>query len=129
MNRNLGIIIFLLFISIVAMWMFPSVQESYKVRTIRTLLRQSARWALASQQDNSPLIALLHANYGAGYLWALNDIATSQEIERIGNVRYLDFIKKIVTIQDKATQKVSKVCPNFIGKVDPQLLKWSGNKE
>ena len=68
MNRNLGIIIFLLFISIVAMWIFPSVQESYKVRTIRTLLRQSARWALASQQDKSPLIALLHANYGAGYL-------------------------------------------------------------
>jgi hypothetical protein len=37
--------------------------SDFKVKTIRTLIRQSARWALAAQQDESPIIALLHANY------------------------------------------------------------------
>ena len=42
-------------------------------KNINTLIRQAARWSVAAQQDESPIIALLHANYGAGYLWALKD--------------------------------------------------------
>ena len=47
---------------------------------IKTLTRQAARWSVASTQDESPMVAVLHANYGAGYLWALKDIATDQQI-------------------------------------------------
>ena len=33
---------------------------------IKAILRGSSRFSLASLQDKSPLIALLHANYGTG---------------------------------------------------------------
>nr|QBK89293.1 MAG: uncharacterized protein LCMiAC02_03880 [Mimivirus LCMiAC02] len=33
---------------------------------LRILTRQSARWSIAASQDKSPLIAVLHANYGQG---------------------------------------------------------------
>ena len=42
---------------------------------LKALIRQTARWTAASQQDKSPMISLLHANYGAGYLQALELIA------------------------------------------------------
>ena len=51
------------------------------VENIQKLTRQAARWSTAAAQDDSPLIAVLHANYGAGYLWALKDIATAKQIK------------------------------------------------
>ena len=62
------------------------------------------------------MIAILHANYGAGYLWALKDIATDNEIERIGKINILQFRDEIVKVQDEATLKMVKRCPNFAPK-------------
>ena len=73
------------------------------------------------------MIALLHANYGAGYLWALKDIATDTEIEQVGKINILEFTKKITDVQDKSTKKVSKVCPQFFGDIDKYLLKIAGD--
>ena len=46
------------------------------------LLRQSGRWFVASQQDNSPLISLLHSIYGLGYFMALKEISTENTINK-----------------------------------------------
>ena len=94
---------------------------------IKNLTRQAARWSLASQQDESPLISLLHANYGAGYLWALKDIASDKEIKNVTNIDILKFKQKITDAQDEATMKVTKACPQFIGDVDTYLAKVAGN--
>ena len=51
--------------------------------SIEKLIRQSARYATAAQRDKSPVIAVLHANYAAAYLYALKDIARSEE-RRVG---------------------------------------------
>jgi hypothetical protein len=101
--------------------------SDFKVKTINTLIRQSARWALAAQQDQSPIIALLHANYAAGYLWALKDIATDTEIAQIGGVDPLKFRNQVIAIQDRCTKRVSKICPKFIGKLDHALLRIAGD--
>ena len=81
---------------------------------IRTLVRQAARWSTAAEQDNDPLIAVLHANYGAGYLWALKDIATAEEIEMVTRMNsFKEFELNIVKIQDKVTKRAMNVCPEF----------------
>lgn len=87
--------------------------DSFKKNTIKTLVRQASRWSIASKQDQSPLISVLHANYGAGYLWALFDIATADEIHRYANIDVLKFRNDITKIQDSATQNLTKVCPHF----------------
>ncbi len=87
-----------------------------KTSIIKTLLRQSARWSTAAEQDENPMIAILHANYGAGYLWALKDIATDNEIEETGKINILQFRDEIVKVQDEATLKMVKTCPNFAPK-------------
>tara|TARA_B100000700_G_C14455009_1_gene583411 strand:- start:120 stop:491 length:372 start_codon:yes stop_codon:yes gene_type:complete len=94
---------------------------------IETLIRQASRWSVAAQQDESPIIALLHANYGAGYLWALKDIATDQEIFENTGLDIIKFKKKIIDVQDAATKRVSRACPEFIGDVDKYLLSLGGD--
>ncbi len=94
---------------------------------IQTLVRQASRWAAAAKQDDSPIIALLHANYGAGFLWALKDIATDTEIEKATNIDIIKFTKKITDIQDQSTKKVSRACPKFTGNIDKELLRLGGD--
>ena len=95
--------------------------------TIKTLIRQAARWSAAAQQDKSPLIALLHANYGAGYLWALKDIASDKEIYESTGIDVIKFKNKIINIQEIATKRVSGICPQFVGDIDKYLLLLAGD--
>lgn len=90
-------------------------------RPIKTILRGSSRYALASLQDKSPMIALLHANYGAGYFWAMRDAYKTTDIENIVDV--LEYEKRITEIQDQATKDVMKVCPQFSKNLDLRLAK------
>ena len=90
-----------------------NIQSIYKKEIIRILTRQAARWSVAAKQDLSPLIAVLHANYGAAYLWALLDIATPNEIKKASGINVNKFRKHIIDIQDISTKKLTKVCPKF----------------
>src|SRR5207237_6958 len=51
----------------------PELSDTVLKEKVQILTRQAARWSTAASQDNNPLIAVLHANYGAGYLWAIHD--------------------------------------------------------
>jgi len=97
-------------------------------KEIRILIKQCARWAVAAHQDKSPLIALLHANYAAGYLWAILDIATPQQIEKSTGINFFRFKSEIQHIQAIATKKVSAKCPMFAPKNPPYLIQLSGQK-
>ncbi len=88
---------------------------------IKTLIRQSARWAIASEQDNNPYIAMLHANYGAGYIFAIRSIASDTEIKSATGVNARQLEKEIVRIQDKSFRNLAKVCPE--GQPKSQFLR------
>lgn len=87
---------------------------SDKSEMIRILIRQASRWAMASKQDTEIMIAVLHANYGAGYLWAVRDIATDNEIEEATGINILQFRDEIIKIQDTVTRRLAKSCPSYL---------------
>jgi len=72
-------------------------------QTIETLARQSARWSTAAGQDESPLIRLLHANYGAAYAHALRQVASDQQIENVVGVSGQWLEQQATQVQDHAT--------------------------
>jgi hypothetical protein len=72
---------------------------------ITKIVKESARWSIATEQDRTPMISVLHSNYGAGYLWALKDIATSEQIKNATGINVLEFEKQVTDIQDKSTMK------------------------
>lgn len=100
---------------------FNKYKEKYE-EAIRTLYRQTARWGVASAQDESELIRVLHANYATGYLWALKDIISTAEFKTITGQEFLEFEKKIVSIQDKATLLLVNKCNELTQNKDPLLL-------
>ena len=122
-NKNNLYIILLIIVILVIFYPLKEnyIKENYiKENKIKKLIRQAARWSHAARQDNNNLIGVLHANYGAGYLWAMKDIFTEKEINNaIGSEeKRIQFEKKIIEIQDKITKKAVKDCPNYAGDID-----------
>lgn len=77
------------------------------------LVRQTSRWSMAAKQDKNSLIEMLHANYGVGFLYALKNIATTDQIESATDIDMKKFEKEIMKIQKDAVARVSQRCPNF----------------
>lgn len=84
-----------------------------KKEIIQKLVRQAARWSTAAEQDESVMVAVLHATYGTGYLWALKDIASDKEIKSATGVDPYEFEKEITRVLDEQTKKMIKVCPDY----------------
>ena len=98
-------------------------------KVVDTLVRQSSRYALAAEQDLSPLVAVLHANYAAGYLWALRDIVSEKDISSVLHDNSLQTLESYIKkVQDSSTKKATKVCPAFIGvSGDHRIASLAGN--
>jgi hypothetical protein len=92
-------------------------------KQIRILYRQTARYAVASAQDESSVIKTLHANYAMGYLMALKDIATASDFKRATGTDLTLFESKITRIQDSSTVNLVSECENLIPEEDPVLLR------
>lgn len=95
---------------------------------INTITRGCARWAAASLQDKSPLVAVLHANYASGYLWALRDTFSDEEIKNSTGINIIKFQKRITDIQDIATKRIISVCPKYASDIDTYLGKIGGER-
>jgi len=95
-------------------------------QSIEKLVRQSARYATAAQQDKSPVIAVLHANYAAAYLYALKDIATESQIHNATGINVKKFKEHVLNVQDMVTKKTTESCPEFAGNVDIYLAEIGG---
>ena len=80
---------------------------------IRKLIRQTARWSVASEQDVNPFIAVLHANYGVAYLSSLLELSGIEEIEKVSGVNMQRFIHEIYSNQDRATKRMITYCPYY----------------
>ena len=115
------IILYLLYLILSNRNVYNNVYE----KQIKAILRGSSRFALASLQDKSPLIALLHANYATGYFWALKDSFTDQQIYEMTGLNILEYQNKITDIQDSVTKRIS-LCPDFANELDLNLAKTAG---
>ena len=93
-----------------------------KERIIKILVRQCARWSSASVQDINPVVAYLHASYAAGYLWAMEDAFTADEISEYANIDYKNFRKEVQKNQDYAAKIGIKECPQFAKVLDGTSL-------
>jgi len=114
MSQTKCVFLFFLCIALLIFLKYTPTDYNKKRREeIKTLIRQSARWSTAAAQDENAMIAVLHANYGAGYLWALKDIARDEEIEEAAQINIDTFTREVIQIQDEANIKMAKLCPSF----------------
>lgn len=115
--------LYVVLLAIVALFVLFRTQTKLDDEGIRTLYRQTARYAVASTQDESPVIRTLHANYAMGYLMALKDLTSSTDFERVTGKSLIEFERKISQVQDASTMILVSNSPNLIPAEDPELLK------
>ena len=115
------LILFLVLVLVFVVVLRPTSGDSDK--QIRILYRQTARYAVASVQDDSPVVKSLHANYAMGYLMALKDLATTEEFAKATGDNLLSFERKIAGIQDASTVNLVGDCPALVPDEDPALLR------
>lgn len=96
---------------------------------ITKLIKQTARWSTAAAQDKSPLISVLHANYGMGYLMALKSIASQEQINKVSKINMQKFETEITNQQDKSTLFAAKNCPNFTKNLNTYLARIAKEKD
>ena len=117
-------VLIILLLSVVVFVLFRSTSVNVSLeKQIRILYRQTARYAVASLQDESPVVKSLHANYAMGYLLALKDLTTTEEFKRATGDNLLSFERKIAGIQDASTVNLVGDCPDLIPNEDPGLLR------
>lgn len=122
MNLQIGGLLLVIGISLLSLFFVQTKKNEFD-NAVYTLYRQSARYALAADQDEEEIIRVLHANYATGYLWAIKDIVTGEDFKRITGEDLLNFENKIVSIQDKSTLKLVQKCKDLIPKQDMAILK------
>jgi hypothetical protein len=96
----------------------PHVDDKHRI--ITTLYRAISRYSTASVNDTNPIIAYLHATYAIGYLYALEEIYTSSEIEKEMNIDHIRFRKELQKNQDIVNKKLISACPNIIKLTDDE---------
>lgn len=112
--------------TIVVLFLIMRNRSKSMKESIDTLVRQSARYAVAAQQDASPVIALLHANYATAYFYALRDIASESQIHNATGINVKKFKEHVTNVQDMITRRTSEKCPDFVGEVDIYLAQIGG---
>jgi hypothetical protein len=122
MNLQAGGLLLVIGISLLSLFFLQTKKNEFD-NAVYTLYRQSARYALAADQDEEEIIRVLHANYATGYLWAIKDIVTGEDFKRITGEDLLNFEHKIVSIQDKSTLLLVQKCKDLIPKQDMAILK------
>lgn len=110
-------------VALVAWWWSRTTNDS-KVddRAIRTLYRQAARYMVASLQDESEVIQVLHANYAMGYIMALRDITTDTEFRRATGEDLDAFEHKLAVAQDVATRRLVATRPDLVPLEDSSIM-------
>jgi hypothetical protein len=106
------ILIFLLIVCIIKSSESYNSHYLYDTKiNINKLIRQTARWATAAEQDTNPYIANLHATYSLGYLMALREIYNDDIINKLGNINVKRLEEEVTKIMDGAISQLIQVCP------------------
>ena len=106
-------IILLIIIIIVALTSYRKPYTVSEPEIVKKIFHQMSRWSTASTQDENPIVKVLHANYGVGFMMALQSITSDEALERIigvNNIRQL--FSEVENIQHKATIDLVKKCPS-----------------
>lgn len=89
---------------------------------IKRLLKQSSRYAVAADQDENKAVAVLHGNYAAGYLYALLDIYSEEDILQATSINLREFKTEVQNAQAKSTSGIYEACPNVIPEKSAKIL-------
>ena len=79
--------------------------------TLKTLVQEAARYAALSDQDSSPMMALVHTVYAKAYVNAARDLADDATIVRVCKVNAAELLQAASRKHLDAMKRVNAGCP------------------
>lgn len=83
------------------------------VHRAKQLIKDSARWAAVSQQDQNPMLALVHATYAMAYINLARETFSDKELIQLSGTDTEELHAFIVRCQETAAKSVGTACPNL----------------
>lgn len=109
----LGILILIILCLVIMIFNIKEQQPTINTIAAR-IFHQMARWSTAASQDKNPVIAVLHANYGVGYMMVLKDLASDEELQRILGIENIRKVfDEVQSIQNTVTLNLANHCKNI----------------
>lgn len=99
------VLIFMIVALVFWIWYSKSAepQINYIQIIVKKLMKNAIKWTAMAKQDSEPLMALVHANYGAAYIYSLRDsIGVKQIVNYFPD--FEQYEKEIMDTQDLAAK-------------------------
>jgi hypothetical protein len=107
------ILIFLIVAFMFWKWYSQSNNKKINITPIlKKLMVQASEWVTSAKENSNPIISLMHANYAAGYLLAIKNLAKSNDINKI-LPNFAKYDEDITNVQELATNNLMKFCPSI----------------
>ena len=82
------------------------------LKRIRTLVKQSAHYASLSEQDTSPVYALMHANTALNLFSVAQALVSEKDLKRIAGVNAEEMSQYLQWQQETALVRLARTCPS-----------------
>jgi hypothetical protein len=82
---------------------FTTVSTGANPKQIQLLLRGASHWAITAERNPNRQEALRQSSYAMGYLYALQDLAPVEELDR--HIDFPDFRKRVTDIHDQLVRQ------------------------
>lgn len=116
MNKNQFILLLIILIIIIINYYnsyFYHYNYNISNNGIQKIIKESAKFAIKSTQDNDPFIKLLHSNYSIAYLKSLKELASDIDIIKATNIDIIKFTNHILYLHNIAIKNFIKFCPKY----------------
>lgn len=76
-------------------------------------VRQAQRWLVASTQDRSPAIRILHANYAVATIDLLRQLWPDRVVRDATGIDPYSLLQEATKAQDEANRLAMQLCPDL----------------
>ena len=102
------VLIGVVIVAILAYFTRSNGTQKTQTQLVRRLLQQATRFHTIAQQDQNPLISLMHANYAVAYGNVARSVAEKYHLRGSDVAETIYFLEET---QQQAMQKINRECP------------------
>ena len=109
------VVLGVLAVSLISNWVLSRSKRypSHVVARVKTLVKDAAKWAAVAQQDQNPLMGLVHATYAMAYINVAREMFSAKDLQTLCGIDTDELYTMINHTQEQTAQQVGTQCPGL----------------
>ncbi len=105
-----GVIVLL---ALLSKWCVQDKVPKKQSQQIASILENAGQWHVASNQDQNPVVALVHASYALASARSLQHLAPEQHIAKLTGTNVGELVRHLEREQQDAMHAIFQSCPSL----------------